>query len=120
MMNENNKSDELKSKRTPTMAERKAMEDAKIINAIEDNKNEKRAKWSNMNDIENKLVVLSELNKRVQSREQKMKVMNLMDAYEKQMKKLIIEKTQRNNGKNKGYNYEQYYMQNNKRSMEQA
>ena len=89
-----------KANRSNTMAERREQEDNKIIKAIEDNKNEQRAKWTNINDTENKLVVLGELNKRVQNREQKAKVKKLTDAYEKQKKQLIIAKAAKNNKTN--------------------
>ena len=92
-----------KAKRAITMAERREQEDNKIIKSIEDNKNERRAKWSNISDIENKLVVLGELTKRVQNKEQKAKVKKLTDAYEKQMKNLIITKATKANNKNETF-----------------
>ena len=69
------------------------IEDDSTLKMIRDSRDKKVDKWNDLKDVESKIKILEIKYKRVIKAEKKRQIQSLIDSYQKQMKKLILERS---------------------------
>ena len=69
----------------------KYIEEDTTLKAIKTNRDNKLEKWSDIKDVEAKIKILETKYKKTTIKEKKRQIQGLIDSYQKQMKKLILE-----------------------------